>query len=351
MKTPVVIGVVIALHCAALGTLMMTQGCGNTKGKSGPVQFQDKPAVLPKPAMKDVAPEKVAKPRPKPVETFDESDFDKPVLTEKATKTAPKREVSSTKNYTVKWGDSLGYIAQRFKISINEIKELNPSIKNIAKIRHGQTLKLPGYVNLNAPAPKRHSKPKPVVAPTAPGAAPAFDMGSPVAAPALGAAGEYVVVSGDYPEKIAKKLGVKQADLMAANKITDPKKLKIGQKLVVPAAPQALTPPVPMVPVDMAPLAPYGATSPVPGTAPLAPVPGGGVKEPEGELNPITTLAPSAPAVPAAPAKSLQHTVAPGETLKDVAMLYNVTVADIQRVNKMTAEAVVPGQSLMIPTF
>jgi LysM repeat protein len=359
MKTPVVIGVVIALHCAALGTLMMTQGCGSTKGKSGPVQFQDKPAVLPKPAMKDVAPDKIAPPRPKQIETFDDSDFEKPVLTEKSTKAAPKKEVSSTKNYTVKSGDSLGHIAQRFKISINEIKELNPSIKNIAKIRQGQTLKLPGYVNLNAPAPKRHSKPKPVVAPAAPVSAPAFDMGAPAAAPALGAAGEYVVVSGDFPEKIAKKLGVKQADLMAANKITDPKKLKIGQKLVVPGAPQALTSPVPMVPVDIAPLAPYGATSPVPGLAPLAPAPAGGVKEPAGELNPIAPLAPAAPAglspaapaAPAAPAKTLQHTVAPGETLKDVAMLYNVTVADIQRVNKMTGEAVVPGQSLMIPTF
>ena len=39
----------------------------------------------------------------------------------------------------------------------------------------------------------------------------------------------------------------------------------------------------------------------------------------------------------------------PGETLKDIAMLYTVTVADIMRANNMTSEAVAPGQQLNIP--
>ena len=44
----------------------------------------------------------------------------------------------------------------------------------------------------------------------------------------------YVVAKGDNPVKIAKKLSVSQQELLAANNITDPTKLQIGQKLIVP---------------------------------------------------------------------------------------------------------------------
>lgn len=44
----------------------------------------------------------------------------------------------------------------------------------------------------------------------------------------------YVVAKGDTPLKIAKKFKVPFDDLLAANKIDDPTKLKIGQKLVIP---------------------------------------------------------------------------------------------------------------------
>ena len=45
----------------------------------------------------------------------------------------------------------------------------------------------------------------------------------------------YVVAKGDNPVKIAKKLKVSESDLLAVNHIDDPRKLQIGQKLVVPA--------------------------------------------------------------------------------------------------------------------
>ena len=44
----------------------------------------------------------------------------------------------------------------------------------------------------------------------------------------------YVVKKGDNPVGIAKKLKVSYNDLMALNHIDDPRKLKIGQKLLVP---------------------------------------------------------------------------------------------------------------------
>jgi LysM repeat protein len=44
----------------------------------------------------------------------------------------------------------------------------------------------------------------------------------------------YVVQRGDSPAGIAKKFKVNYADLLRANNIEDPKKLQIGQKLVIP---------------------------------------------------------------------------------------------------------------------
>lgn len=58
------------------------------------------------------------------------------------------------------------------------------------------------------------------------------------AEPVKAAGGEsgkfYVVAKGDNPVSIAKKLHVSQQDLLTVNHITDPKKLQIGQKLIVP---------------------------------------------------------------------------------------------------------------------
>jgi LysM repeat protein len=44
----------------------------------------------------------------------------------------------------------------------------------------------------------------------------------------------YVVAKGDTPLSIAKKFKVPFDDLLAVNKIDDPHKLKIGQKLIIP---------------------------------------------------------------------------------------------------------------------
>ena len=44
----------------------------------------------------------------------------------------------------------------------------------------------------------------------------------------------YTVAKGDNPVTIAKKFKVSYDDLLAANHIDDPRKLKIGQKLIIP---------------------------------------------------------------------------------------------------------------------
>jgi len=45
----------------------------------------------------------------------------------------------------------------------------------------------------------------------------------------------YVVAKGDSPVSIAKRFKVSQDELLALNHIDDPRKLKIGQKLLIPA--------------------------------------------------------------------------------------------------------------------
>jgi LysM repeat protein len=47
----------------------------------------------------------------------------------------------------------------------------------------------------------------------------------------------YVVAKGDNPVTIAKKFKVSYGDLVALNHIDDPRKLKIGQKLLIPTKP------------------------------------------------------------------------------------------------------------------
>ena len=49
----------------------------------------------------------------------------------------------------------------------------------------------------------------------------------------------YVVAKGDNPVTIAKKFKVSYDDLVALNHIDDPRKLKVGQKLLIPERPKA----------------------------------------------------------------------------------------------------------------
>jgi LysM repeat protein len=47
----------------------------------------------------------------------------------------------------------------------------------------------------------------------------------------------YVVEKGDNPVTIARKFKIPYDDLLAANKIEDPHKLRVGQKLIIPTKP------------------------------------------------------------------------------------------------------------------
>ena len=111
------------------------------------------------------------------------------------------------------------------------------------------------------------------------------------------AAAEYVVVKGDTLAKIAKKNGVTLKALQAANPGVEPAKLKVGQKLSVPASSSAAAPAVSV-----------GASG------------GEGI-----------------------------YTVKSGDTLTKVAKAHGTTVKAIESENNLTTTKIKVGQKLKIP--
>ena len=135
----------------------------------------------------------------------------------------PAANVSTVamKTYRVKSGDTLTKIALVNGVSAEELEEVN-GLKNVGALRVGQEIKIPA---------------KPATKPIGGDSHKAPDVKKPADASAMPKdSGEtYTVAKGDNPVAIAKKLHVSYDELLKLNKIDDPKKLQIGQKLKIPA--------------------------------------------------------------------------------------------------------------------
>ena len=287
MKTPVVIAAVVGLHVAVIGGALLIGGC-----KSLPPSMQKKAPAPPPPPVVDATP-LVPIPPPPPVPpapvaertyTVKKGDSLSKIAKEEGVSLAAllsannltvksvihpgqKLTISGAgastaaaaptgAMYVVKQGDSLGKIAKTHGTSVDALIETNHLKSDV--IRVGQKLSIP--------SPEQTAKAKHHAA-TKPKSKAAANGGL---APVVAAGGDYTVQSGDSPGSIAKKFGIKADDLMKANNITDPKKLRIGQKLVIPgkaAAPVVATdlPPPPAPPVVPDTTAP-GTTTPAPAT-------------------------------------------------------------------------------------
>lgn len=163
------------------------------------------------------------------------------------------KALSAGVTHTVGAGDTLRQIAAHHKISVESLEQAN-DITTASTIRVGQVLRIPAVtagvqkVAGSAPAIAKAPVAKPGVpvpvartkAPQDVAAKPAVARASAPAAqsaPApqsVSSGGTYLVVKGDNPYSIAKKLKVSYNELVKANKIEDPKKLQIGQKLIIP---------------------------------------------------------------------------------------------------------------------
>ncbi|HNX05700.1 MAG TPA: LysM peptidoglycan-binding domain-containing protein [Opitutales bacterium] len=118
---------------------------------------------------------------------------------------------SGAQEYTVLKGDSLSRIATRFGVSVADLKAANGLTGDT--IKAGQKLVLPANAlatpkNVPAPAPERSVKASGLT---------------------------YKVAKGDSLGSIAHRAGVKVQDLMDLNGISDPKKLRVGVTLKLPA--------------------------------------------------------------------------------------------------------------------
>ena len=147
--------------------------------------------------------------------------------TEPATHSGPA--TGGTK-YTVRSGDSLYLIARKNGTTVQALKEANRLSSD--RLDVGQILVLPSG-SVGTPAP---SAPGPKLS--------APEPASP--------AGTHVVAAGETIGAIARKHRVNAAEIMRANNISDPRKLQVGQRLVIPGS-SAKPPTVrPAAPIDTA---------------------------------------------------------------------------------------------------
>lgn len=121
------------------------------------------------------------------------------VLKIPGTSTTPPPPPATTTSYTVKAGDTLYGIAQRFKTTVAKIAAAN-NITNVNSLRIGQVLKIPGSSTTPPPA----------------------------------TAVKYTVRAGDTLYGIAVKYKTTVAKIATANKITNVNFLRVGQVLIIP---------------------------------------------------------------------------------------------------------------------
>jgi LysM repeat protein len=312
MRVSIVAGLIVAVHVAVIGSVVMTQGCASTQrgaGSTAPVAVDPAPAPVLPPSSAMAVPAVV-----QPV-TF-------PAIQPPVAPAPLKTSIAAENVYVIKAGDMLSKIAVAHGITARELAELN-KITDPNKIRAGQKLILPD-----------HSKPS-QSQPAEKAAAAAKTEAKAVAA----GAGEYVVKSGDSLSKIASAQGVKMKDLMAANNITDANRIRIGQKLAIPGAKAAEKKESAKKPEEKSEVkaaeekapekkAKEKSVAPLPAPVPEAPVP---FNDPEMEA-------------------MLDYTVQDGDTAEGIARLFVVRKDDILRVNNIPAGADVrPGQKIKIP--
>jgi LysM repeat protein len=124
--------------------------------------------------------------------------------------TAPGAEAEHGGNEVeVRPGDTLSAIAARHGTTVAIIQSLNGLTRDTIYV--GQKLLLPD----SAASPQR--APAPAGRTTA-----------------TGGAATYTVKAGDTPSGIARQFGISASELMAANAISDPRKLRVGMELTIP---------------------------------------------------------------------------------------------------------------------
>ena len=190
-----------------------------------------------------------------------------------ASLTPEKPPQATGRTYVVKRGDTLSSIARRHGVSTKALAAAN-GIKKPSLLHVGKRLRIPGgaddvVVADAAPAPER-------------------------VRPAAAATSAHVVQRGETLSSIARRYGVSASALASANGVSDPRSLRAGQRLRIPA--------------------------------------GGAV------------------AARSTPPPMRTYTVRRGDTLSSIARRHGVTVGELVAANELPDSRIRAGQRLRVPT-
>lgn len=137
-----------------------------------------------------------------------------------ASSSAPSAPAGGS-TYTVQRGDSLSVIAQRHGTTVADLKAMNNLSSDV--IRVGQKLVVPEGSGGDRSR-----------ASSSPAGSSSASSPSRQQRPASGGGERHVVKSGETPGGIASKYGISLGELMSANNMSDPRRMQIGQELVIP---------------------------------------------------------------------------------------------------------------------
>ena len=155
---------------------------------------------------------------------------------------------------------------------------------------------------------------------TAPAVEPAAIEPAPIVSEKAEGTIEYTVAKGDSLGVIAKRHNASKSEICALNKITDPNKIRVGQKLVIPKH------------------SGYAATA---ATAKHA--------EKPKEKKPKAPKADAAEHTPSLAAGIGEYVVAAGDSLSKIASKFNCKISELREVNQLANDKLKIGQKLKLP--
>lgn len=235
MKILQIFGAVVAVHLLAFIFIFASPGC-----QSSPRNIPTPDATVPT-ASGDVGTPVSYNPAPADTSGIAYAPATQPGRAEPTrpgspnavavTPAKPLEEVAPVSTYTVGRGDSLWSIAKKNHMSVAELAKAN-SLAVGATLKPGQKLIVPGKA---APKDLAAAPATSTPAPTTPAATAPVRSSDAVM---------HTVAPGESLGTIARRYQVTVGELAAANSITDPTKVRAGQKLIIPgfkAVPQKST--------------------------------------------------------------------------------------------------------------
>ncbi|WP_026568318.1 C40 family peptidase [Bacillus sp. UNC41MFS5] len=211
----------------------------------------------------------------------------------KITVASKMAQASQPTTYTVVKGDALIKIANRYHVTLAELKQWNKLSNTIIHV--GQVLKVsaPKQTTTTITTPVTTTSAKPQTTTTAT------------------ATSVYTVQKGDYLGKIAGKHSTSVTNLKALNKLKSDM-IYAGQKLKVPAQKATTTPAKPVT------------------------------------TKPVTTTPPKTPTTPAVK-ETTDYIVHSGDTLGKIASKYKLTISELKALNTLASDRIFVGQKLKVP--